>query len=126
MRTEHVCRVLVLRNDGNVKRVYMVLGGKRDAEVAPSDGAGKIFILIFGVYHDNIGAEHKRPNNLKFRRVGFSGARLGKNGRIRVLKREAVKNNQTIVVHINAVQNPLVGGKVGRNKGKKRGRWPGI
>src|SRR3989344_2811858 len=115
---QDIGRRLVLARRRQVERIYVIFGVKRYIEVASADGLRQKLILALGVDDDNLGVEHQRAQNFQLGGVAFAGAGLGKDDRVVVLERKAVKKHQGGVVAVDSVQYPLVGGKVKRYKRK--------
>ena len=79
-------------------------------------------ILVFWVDNKNFGAEHHRTQGFELDGERFTRTRFREDNHVGVFERETIKNNEAIVVHINAVENTFflreVGGgewKTGRN-----------
>ena len=64
-----------------------------------------MLIFLFRINNNHIRAQHQAAQNFQFDRIAFAGAGSGKNDRVGILQRKTVKQNQTVVVAIDAVQN---------------------
>src|SRR3989338_632020 len=91
---QDVGRRLVLARRREVKRVDMVLGVERDVEVPPAHRLREELVLALRVDDDDVGVKHQRAQNFELSGIAFAGARLGKDDRVVVLQRKAVKEHQ--------------------------------
>lgn len=75
-------RLLIFESFWQIKWIETLSSVEIDIDIPPSDRIDEWFVLVFGVDHDHIYAEHHRPKYLQLDRKGLSSSRFCKYGHI--------------------------------------------
>ena len=126
MRFKNVGRLLSLRNYRYVEWVDVAWRSEGNFEEAAAYGVCEVLVLVLRVDDNDVRAHHHRTDDFEFGCVGFAAPGFCEHHAVRVLERESVENHQAVVVEVHAVENPLVGGKVGRDEWEKRRNRPRV
>ncbi len=83
-------------------------------------------MLVFHFNDDDLGTEHERTENFQLDGVGLAGAGSGEHDVIRVLHREAIEQDERVVVAVDAEQHAVVRGQVSAGERERRGDRAGV
>ncbi len=100
----------------NLRQVERVDPGCRiEAEpyIGAADGIAHPLVFVLGVDDEDLGAEHHAAQSFQLDAEAFTGPGLGEYHRVAVFQREAVKDDQAGIVHIDAVEDAVVLAEVG-------------
>ena len=107
-----------------VEGVDVVRRRAGEADVLAADGLADAPVLVLGVDHVVLDAEHQRPQRLDLAGVGLAGAALREDDLVGVLQvaAEGVEDDQRVVVDVDAVEDAALHREVaGRERDHRRG-----
>ena len=110
--SEDVAGILILGYIRQVKRIKVIIRVQGDVYEASADSLAKILVFVFRINDNYFGPEHHRAQDLKFHGITFSGAGFCEDHHVGVFHLKAVKQHETVVVQVYAVENAGIRRKI--------------
>ena len=88
---------------GQVEGVDADVGVEGEADVAAADGVGEFLVFVFWVDDDDLAADHHGAESFEFDGEALPCTGLGEDDHVGVFEREAVEDDEAVVVHVDAV-----------------------
>ena len=101
--TESIAGIFGIDDFGEVEWVDANIGIEAEADIAATDGVTEFLIFVFGVDNNDFRTYHHGAEGFELDGEGFTGARFGKDYHIGIFERETVKDNKTVIMHIDAI-----------------------
>ena len=124
--TESITGVFGVNNFGEVKGINADVGVEGETDVAAADGVAEFLVFVLRVNNDDFGADHHGAESFKFDGERFTSTRLSENDEVGVFQGETIKDDKTVIVHIDAVEDAFFLGEVGGGEGETSGDGAGV
>ena len=109
---ESVISIFGVNDFGQIKWVDADIGVETKADITTAYGVAELLIFIFWVDDDNFGANHHGTHSFKFDSERFTSTRFREDHEVGVFQAKAIEDNQTVIVHVDTIQNSLFLGEV--------------
>ena len=83
-------------------------------------------VFVFWVDDEDFATNHHGAKSFEFYGERFTSTRFCEDDHVGVLERETVEDDEAVVVHVDAIENTVFLGKVGRSEGETGGDGAGV
>ncbi len=124
--TQGVISVFAINDTREIEGINADIGVEAEADITAADSVTETLVFVFGIDDDNFGADHHGAKSFEFDSKRFTGTRLCEDDKVGVFEAKTVENDETVVVHIDAVEDAFFLGEVGRSEGETSGNGAGV